>query len=189
MLETIDWGLVAVALDFYERRGFQRVEVPWFASQEVNEALMPREKRPYRPFMLSDSGMEMIGSGEASLVQMLIEGQLEVGRGYVTATPCFRYESPYTPLSAPQFFKVELVRTGPVDATQRLLAAAKAFYASMEVYPEEVQTDEGIDLTLNGIEIGSYGYRHVENMLGWTYGTGLALPRFSTALESNGGEE
>lgn len=46
---------------------------------------------------------------------------------------------------------------------------------------EVVDTDEGFDLQLGGIEIGSYGKRHHDSFGPWAYGTGLALPRFSVA--------
>ena len=45
-----------------------------------------------------------------------------------------------------------------------------------------ISTDEGYDIVLNGIEVGSYGIRQHEN-LRWIYGTGIAEPRFSTALK------
>jgi hypothetical protein len=44
-----------------------------------------------------------------------------------------------------------------------------------------VKTDVGYDLEINGIEVGSYGRREVGDFT-WVYGTGLALPRFSQAL-------
>jgi hypothetical protein len=40
------------------------------------------------------------------------------------------------------------------------------------------KTKEGSDLTIDGIEIGSYGVRNHKNII-WVYGTGLAEPRFS----------
>lgn len=42
------------------------------------------------------------------------------------------------------------------------------------------RTVEGADLTIDGIEIGSYGIR-TYNTITWIYGTGLAEPRFSKA--------
>jgi hypothetical protein len=41
-----------------------------------------------------------------------------------------------------------------------------------------MSTDEGADLMIDGIEIGSYGIR-TYNAITWVYGTGLAEPRFS----------
>jgi hypothetical protein len=41
-------------------------------------------------------------------------------------------------------------------------------------------TDDCMDLTINGIEVGSYGKREFKNIK-WIYGTGLAEPRFSIA--------
>ena len=45
---------------------------------------------------------------------------------------------------------------------------------------EIVKTEEGLDIELNGIEIGSYGYRSYKDFH-WIYGTALAEPRFSLA--------
>lgn len=43
-----------------------------------------------------------------------------------------------------------------------------------------------LDGELNGIEIGSYGYRSYRE-LHWIYGTGLAEPRFTLAQKSKAG--
>lgn len=48
------------------------------------------------------------------------------------------------------------------------------------------KTEDGYDinLTVDGeiIELGSYGIRHHKSVL-WAYGTGVAEPRFSSALD------
>lgn len=41
------------------------------------------------------------------------------------------------------------------------------------------ETAEGIDISLSGTEIGSYGFRKDKEGFTWSYGTGLAEPRFS----------
>lgn len=46
-----------------------------------------------------------------------------------------------------------------------------------------INTNEGLDITFNDIEIGSYGIRQHDNFI-WVYGTGLAEPRFSRAIAS-----
>jgi hypothetical protein len=46
-----------------------------------------------------------------------------------------------------------------------------------------VKTEIGHDIELNGIEIGSYGWRQNQDII-WAYGTGLAEPRFSIANQS-----
>jgi hypothetical protein len=45
-----------------------------------------------------------------------------------------------------------------------------------------VTTEDGLDVEIGGIEVGSYGTRLHEGF-SWNYGTGLAEPRFSSALE------
>jgi hypothetical protein len=43
------------------------------------------------------------------------------------------------------------------------------------------RSDESYDIECNGVELGSYGVRHFEN-IDWIYGTGLAEPRLSTVM-------
>ncbi len=49
---------------------------------------------------------------------------------------------------------------------------------------EIVATDEGWDLEVNGIEVGSYGFRQSGGRR-WACATGLALPRFDVARHSS----
>jgi hypothetical protein len=46
--------------------------------------------------------------------------------------------------------------------------------------PELVPIADTYDIEINGIEVGSYGIRSVDDVQ-YIYGTGLALPRYSTA--------
>ena len=52
----------------------------------------------------------------------------------------------------------------------------------MNNVPTAVKTDEGYDLEINGIEVGSYGARYHAKIGWWAYGTGLAEPRYTTAM-------
>ena len=60
---------------------------------------------------------------------------------------------------------------------QHALMVMQSFGTPLSV----VATEEGHDLMLNGIEVGSYGHRSIPGIETWAYGTGLALPRFSVA--------
>lgn len=52
----------------------------------------------------------------------------------------------------------------------------------MKLQITKVEIDEfSYDLEINNIEVGSYGIRQYKNLF-WVYGTGLAEPRFSQAI-------
>lgn len=197
-MKDINYMLVAQAMALYQSRGFQPIEVPWMVPRNVARAthqgaLVGVEVEPYfdsEGHMALDAESwygAMIGSAEQGFVHMAECGQLKPGK-YVSASPCFRVEREYEMgATQGQFFKVELIAIGPDHADYALemaeiLAVAKTF---MGVYAHGLEirnTEEGRDLFLNGLEVGSYGIRRYGEW-GWAYGTGLALPRFSTALE------
>ena len=118
---------------------------------------------------------------------MAREGLLD-SVNYVSAGPCFREEPTYDDLHLPQFFKVELfVRCKDEHegrfAANELLYRAKRFMQDQSTVPLSiVEEGFGWDLELNGIEVGSYGYRCADGVGFWAYGTGIAEPRFSQAL-------
>ena len=78
--------------------------------------------------------------------------------------------------------KAELFVTGESDSLDRVCGDAMEVMSlfSDESKIECVKTDEGYDLMMGGVEIGSYGERATQSNA-WIYGTGIALPRFSVA--------
>lgn len=180
-MTNIDWNLLAQAMDFYERSGFQRVDVPWTASREAIYSTLPVGANPV-PY-----GSEfLVGSAEQSFIDRRLSGELSQGRRYVTCTPCFRQEPVLNELYQPYFMKVELVVFSNVHWTDEFRRTAFNYFditARVGEAIEFVRTDIGWDIELNGIEIGSYGFRTWQG-LSWTYGTGLALPRFTVAMQS-----
>lgn len=188
----IDWGRIARALAFYQARGYKKIEVPWLVEPRYREITYPH----VNAFQTSKG--DLVGSAEQSFLQLAFEDKIQIkdyhwnkgveaaGR-YVAVTPCFRDHQPEDELHQLYFMKVELFepifRTLPTDDFKpvRLLQDAGEFFASEGALPESEVTDEGIDWTVGGIEVGSYGYRRHEGF-GWLYGTGLAEPRFSQAL-------
>lgn len=181
---NIDWALVGRAVDFYQNRGFKYVEVPWMVSTEAVCATLPDGKSL---FSVGRPNSWLVGSAEQSFLQMMIDGVLPADR-YVAASPCFR-DDPVDDLHAKTFFKVELIdvmseTTKKVDArgllTLGVMNAARSFFVESVFGLEVINTVGGFDITLNNIEIGSYGYREHKGH-SWIYGTGLAEPRFSLA--------
>lgn len=179
---NISWDLIAKAVDFYQRRGYQYVETPWFVSKEALNATMPDHKY--------DVGQEivdgyLVGSAEQGFVQLMLDDEILPGK-YVSVSPCHR-EDEEDWLHQRSFMKVELIEIDPVedwDAVAHDMAVlAKEFFETILESVEIVDSDVGYDILSDGIEIGSYGGKQYMSQYQWVCGTGLAEPRFSIALE------
>ena len=182
-MNPIDYGLIAKALDYYRAAGFKYVEVPWIVSREAIEVTLPAGRQPHMIDL--HPGRGLVGSAEQSFLQLMFDGQLPEGL-YVAASPCFR-DDPVDTWHQPSFFKVELIRVGFMRlSAEELLAWALRFFVNNGAPGAKIkQTSEGHDIELDGVELGSYGVRRYRQHV-WTYGTGIAEPRFSTALKSAG---
>lgn len=192
-LEPVNWSRISRAVEFYQGLGFKYIDTPWFVDQEVGMITCPSEKFMVRTNKERQNKnrrvipQTLVGSAEQGFLQMALEGLL-TSVNYVSAGPCFREEPVYDELHLPQFFKVELfVRCN--DQADGRFAASELLYRAKRFMEDQtamkinvVEEGHGWDLELNGIEIGSYGYRYAEGIGYWAYGTGLAEPRFSQAL-------
>jgi hypothetical protein len=172
-LTRIDWTLLAKAIAFYEQIGYEYVEVPYAVPKEIIRLTLPPE--------YDDSVQEtapfgcLVGSAEQSLLSM----DLKPG-SYVACSPCFRPEPVLNELYQYHFMKVELFQLGDdVMNPMQMLMDAKMFMSKF-AHLEVLRTDQGKDLTVDGIEVGSYGFREAAGRK-WACGTGLALPRFAVA--------
>lgn len=162
---------VSKAIQHYQDKGYKWIDTPWYVNQEAFLATYPGT----RPAVgVCDLGF-LVGSAEQGFIQLMQRGDLLPGK-YVSAGPCFRFEDLDRPFHHPYFFKVELIVVGSRDY-QEMLYDAKEFLGGVII-----NTTEGLDLQLGGLEIGSYGYRVVGDLV-WAYGTGLAEPRYSDAKE------
>lgn len=173
-LTRIDWRMLADAIAYYERIGYTYVEVPYAVSKDIIRLTLPPEYddavQPVEPFGC------LVGSAEQSLLSMDLPPQ--DGLGYVACSPCFRPEPVLNELYQFHFMKVELFQTDNLNPIRMLLDAQ--MFMNRFALTEVVRTDQGKDLTVDGIEVGSYGFRSAEGRK-WACGTGLALPRFSVA--------
>jgi len=178
----IDYVLLGQALRLYKACGYEYVEVPWAVPDGFVSATLPV---PVRTFMHEVRYGEtvfsrtLIGSAEQGFLAL----DLPPGR-YVGCTPCFRCEDVYNDLYQHWFMKIELYDNRPGANGSEMLGDAYIVMKSLtdqKVYP--IDTEEGFDLCVNGIEVGSYGYRTADGFAPWAYGTGLALPRFSVASD------
>jgi hypothetical protein len=191
-MKAIDYALIGKAIAAYQRLGFEYIEVPWLVQRSSVEVTCPDQLRWFvldAPQGFRDH--HLIASGEQSFIQLL--PTLVSGQPYVCCTPCFRDDS--GPHHYPWFMKVELIVPQPQHPRDALglvvTAAQKVMYRIGRSRPELKLMDgatrehfELYDLEINGLEVGSYGLRSIDDKM-WAYGTGLAEPRFSEACQLN----
>lgn len=186
-MDHMAWRRISKALDFYTGKGFQFIDLPWHVPHDIAGITCPTEERM---FHLREYGV-LVGSAEQSFIAAQKSGALSEGR-FVAVSPCFRNEgADRDNLHALYFMKVELYSTLSMRKGEdaELALIAKEFMLSergIVFYPsiDLVETQEGFDLEIGGIEVGSYSSRRHEDMA-WTCGTGLAEPRFSMALSTD----
>lgn len=169
---------ISLAEKFYTACGYQLIEVPWLVSPEAIRATLPTiPKRRFQTF-----AGELVGSGEQSFVQLMLDGKLGPGM-YQCTTPCFRDDA-VDELHRQYFMKNELIWVGEknrFDHAFEIVGVAKRCFKQF-LDPKVVLTGAGFDLVYNGIELGSYGTRHYNGFY-WAYGTGYAEPRMSQAIK------
>ena len=174
-----DWTLLAKAVDWYSKSRFRRIELPWHARKETVAVTCPY---PERAYPLKGIGT-LVGSAEQAFMEAQFDGRLPKGR-WVSLTPCFRSEPVFDDLHLPYFMKVELYSNEDAQEGMDLVFAKTARFFMLLHGARKVdllRTPEGWDLEIGGVEVGSYSTReHAGHR--WTCGTGLAEPRFSTAL-------
>jgi len=186
---NIDWVLLGRAVEFYRGLGFEYVETPWLVDPQVAMVTMPSWGQ-----LDLVNNRALVASGEQGFLQLDRDKKIKAVN-YVTCTPCFRLlDEARDELHQGYFMKVELyVRCMYEDESQNaareLVDRASRFMGKeLNNHVEVVQTDEGWDLEINGVEVGSYGARfdkdtHDHGIGWWAYGTGLALPRYSLAVD------
>lgn len=185
---------LAATLDFWtQRQGMRFVDLPWSVPACYLQATRP----PGAPDAALDTHYgQFVCSGEQSFMALWDQGLLPDAAGYIGWTPCIRNE-PLDDLHQYGFMKAELF--SPAISPEDGLAGVMAFTLEQRrLFRELAQVDYGIDILpalgleqvasdqwdilLGGIEIGSYGIRTFKEQL-YVYGTALAEPRFSIAVE------
>ena len=181
----IDWSLLGSAVSFYENKGYKNVDVPWMANNTAISETVDESK-----IIKLTNHIGLIGSAEQSFLDLTINSGLPKNK-YVSCTPCFREEDSYTEIHKPHFMKVELFDSSALinnDLTT-MIADAISFMSKYIPDIELRKTAIGYDIMYKELELGSYGIRkyidpdNEVNNFSWIYGTGLAEPRFSIALQ------
>ena len=125
-------------------------------------------------------GKFYVGSAEQSFYQLIKDGFVPKGN-YMMLTPCQRDED-IDEGHLEIFLKLELVSV--TKTHQNIAQDVFDFYTKMGEKVEVVSSNysRGCDLEIGGIEVGSFGSRMFGDYC-VSYGTGLALPRFTQARQ------
>lgn len=193
----IDYGLITKSIDFYSEKGYKRIEAPWLVSEQVSDMTRPSFAAQYVVHKEHGPAVDgkrkaFVASGEQSFLYLAAKGFLPDGM-YQTVTPCIRNEN-FDETHVKYFVKNELIVFGSsilgmkehVDhALDDIIEDAMSFFTNIVPDPMKLRIvmigDRNWDIEYEGIEIGSYGFRH--SLLGpWVYGTGLAEPRTSRLI-------
>lgn len=175
----INFKLISDSIDFYSKHSFVRIETPWIVPSYIDNITKPKDAIP---FSLNNKDARLVGSGEQSFLLQYMNGYLPKGK-FQTVTPCFREENQDF-LHKNYFIKNELIQTCDVNESNLkiIVSICFDFYNQyLNGKAEILKTNEGYDITFNGIELGSYGIRSCD-FLDWIYATGCAEPRLSSML-------
>lgn len=178
----IDYNKIVKSLEFYEDKGYQRIESPWTVTKQVAQITAP-PNATY--FSIEEKNKVLVASGEQSYLYLYLKGFLPKGK-FQTVTPCFRDE-PFDDTHTKYFIKNELIVTDEVTHTKflRMMLDAVKFFRQFHPSPQLRRHEDGsFDIEINGVEVGSYGIRECD-YLKWIYGTGCAEPRLTYALSKS----
>lgn len=190
----VDADVIYRAMTYWRNRGFIPMRVPMCVGKKAMAHTAPPGAQDHR--YLHVDGDFYVASSEQSFLQMENRGQLNMVPGrsqYMALTPCFRgMEADDTHYDI--FLKLELFAVPESDDKEsgEMLACELAFQSKdlLEVLGEldsdrlkVVDTDIGFDVEYNGLELGSFGTRQTITGKWYVYGTGLAEPRYSLAVE------
>lgn len=169
----------ARAIDFYRDKDYTYIETPYAVDIKYITMTAPNG---YKPFPLMNESECLVGSAEQSFLS--IYNRLTPNKKYQSFTTCFRSDN-IDSTHKRWFYKLELFTPSEKYDDSLIMDAFR--YFSNFVNAQVIKTDIGYDIIdyNSKLELGSYGFREVNNMK-WTYGTGLAEPRLTIAMNAQG---
>lgn len=186
----INYQLIDRVLDYYITKGCQYVEAPWLISKQAEQAVGTE----FISGQFSQDARCFVGSAEQSLIDLYFNNEVTKDVSYVSATPCVRLLDNETPTHQETFMKVELTRFVPTkeDAqihyenfTNLAFELMQSLTKDKLVIERQSETQVDIVREFDNLELGSYGYRQLDDDSYVVYGTGIALPRFQLCTEVN----
>lgn len=184
MNHEINWQAISESILYYQDVGYQYTETPWIVPNEISQSTF---EGPVATITLDNKNKgDLVGSAEQGFIHLINENKITPGK-YVSAGPCFRLSENIDRIHQEYFFKVELVHIlnneEPKPMLEIMTQQAINALTGLSMYPPTIiETDIGLDIEINGIEVGSYGIRTFKNF-SWVYGTGIAEPRFSISQD------
>lgn len=180
----MDLGLMMKAVAFYGRT-IEMISVPYLADPDILAFTCPPSVVDQR--LTHFNGKQYVASAEQSFLQMEKDGfEFACANPYMALTPCYRTEPVLDSSHFNIFLKLEIFELYPLNRTSGDLDYAllmQDFFLTVGVKTEIVQTDIGYDVeSMEGLELGSFGYRYTPEGHLYIYATGLAEPRASLAL-------
>lgn len=181
---VIDWHLLGKATQFFTHSGFLQKETPYALPELYHSYTKPHDNSSFilNQGMFSAEPHELVGSAEQGFIYLILNHLALENDRLFSVTPCFRCDN-YDLLHQPWFMKLELFHySSDIEDLLAMINLVKQFIEQETIQPLKlvITGQNTYDLELNGIEIGSFGFRTVEGLT-FIYGTGLALPRFSIA--------
>ena len=182
---NIDLPLLIKAMNYYQSAGYTPLSVPMIVSHEAIGVTLPSNIKAKQHCDGLLNGF-YVGSAEQSAYQMLADDSYISGK-FMMLTPCQRSEAYLDCHHMETFLKLELVQINTNICTpiiDDVFSFLKKEFSNSEIeIVEDLFGNSSKDINVNGVEVGSYGYRNFEGN-SVQYGTGLALPRISQAINS-----
>lgn len=189
MVPEVNYKRLLESIDYYNDKGYKRINLPWI----VDEKYIKLTYKDDNKFIIKDE-RALLGSAEQAFLKEVFENNLE-GR-FQCLTPCFRNDKEDN-LHFEYFMKNELFiynekynfKAYELILEEMIINAYNFFEKQSYLQTLKiVETSESLlnyDILLNDIEIGSYLIREIEfegRKIMYVCGTGLAEPRFETAM-------
>jgi hypothetical protein len=186
---VISYKHISQAVDFYTKKGFQFIDVPWVIGSHAVTITKPPGATKYT---FGDEGY-LIASGEQGFLELLLQKDLKPGR-WGCVTPCFR-DDKLDKLHQRYFMKVELIDTVAINTGSLVCITKMSLEYFNKILPGcSIIKTEPVDpllrpgtgydiISSQGIELGSYGIRSHPDTGDWVYATGCAEPRLSIAIK------
>lgn len=169
---NVDLNILMDAVNWYKSCGYKPLSVPYLVSP-MSSALT----KPEGACDVYHKELVYVASAEQSFIELYNKGLLQAGK-YMAITPCVRDDLPdYTHQIV--FLKLELIHVGSKDYNKVLEDSFCFMCRHHNVVTEfisETQTD--IVNKETRLEYGSYGLRQFHDGTYYSYGTGVAFPRF-----------
>lgn len=184
---SIDYDLLNKAILYYQALKYTQIETPWIVSADASLTTAPSEDHCF----ITTRNEHFVGSAEQGFIHLMKYNPEKIvpDKMYFSVSPCFRRDIPDETHSQ-GFIKLELFyhakNANTLDIEWEFIRDAKRLFEFLSIKKIETiinEKSQSIDLEYNGLELGSYGSRRLNDGSLWVFGTGIALPRFQLIMK------